>query len=1041
MHLTYLPDTRSLFLWGAADQPPPHLTSLCALGRADSARLVTARGRAETVIGWRLPLQDALPVLAGLGRAHERLLPASVMAWSLAAKLALELVARERMVPRLLAQGAQGDQDDQIEARMAVSLTAPDDAARVTRLAHALPTAAHAVALGGHAGAKRGRRRPRAAWAPATLLRAFLDDVADALVRAAAPASARRKPRGKKPQPWELRLVHALAGADACFPITGFQERSLADELSAWVAPALGRTDVLRACFRLEMPAGDAPAADAGDAPAADADETFLLRFLLQAPDDPGLLVPATDVWAAGARGLARLGRAFARPEESLLRALGAAARLFPPIGAVLHEPRPERVTLDPAAAWAFLSEGGPALAEAGFGVIVPAELTPAGERRLRLRMRLGPTSRSQVAGAVQGTSALGMEELVKFRWEAALGADKLSARELAALARRKEPLVRYRGQWVVVDPAVLHQIQRRLSARTGTMSRVEALAAALVGELHDGGLPMEVVPDGRLATLLERLRRAPAENTAAPRALRGSLRLYQARGLAWLRTMGELGLGACLADDMGLGKTIQVLALLLAQRETRGGAPGPCLLVAPTSVVGNWEREIERFAPSLPVVRHYGSERTRAESELAAAGAVVLTTYAILRRDAKLLAAVDWSTVVLDEAQSIKNATSATARVARRLRAAHRIALSGTPVENRLAELWSILEFLDPGLLGSLDGFRRTYAVPIERYGDEAAAARLRRLVSPFVLRRIKRDPAIIQDLPDKNEGTVVCTLTREQAALYQATVNEVMEDIEGTEGIERRGRVLALLTALKQICNHPAQYLSELGPLSGRSGKLERLTEMLAEALSAGDRALVFTQYREMGERLVSHLSAVLGEEVMFLHGGTPRARRDEMIRRFQEQDATGPRIFVLSLKAGGLGLNLTAASHVFHFDRWWNPAVEDQATDRAYRIGQTRMVQVHKLMCAGTVEEKIDALLARKRDLADRIIGAGEHWITELDDAALRELITLAPGAASGADDGASERGGSGPPALRKKRAKRAPRAERATARQRAARETRS
>lgn len=1028
MHLTYLPDTRSLFLWGASDQPPPRLTTLCALGRADSARLVTARGRAETVIGWRLPLENALPVLGALGREDERLLPASVMAWSLAAKLALELVARERMVPRLVAH------DDQIEARMAVSLAAPDDAARVSQLARALPAAAHAVALGGKVGqvAGRGRRHARAVWAPATLLRAFLDDVADTLVRAAAPASAHRRGRGKRP--WELRLVGALAGADACFPIAGFQERSLADELSAWVAPALGRTDVLRACFRLEMPAAD-PADDAED-------ETFLLRFLLQAPDDPGLLVPAAEVWAAGPRGLARLGRAFARPEESLLRALGAAARLFPPMTPVLHEPRPELVTLDPGAAWTFLSEGGPALAEAGFGVIVPAELTPAGERRLRIRMRLSPLGRSR---AMEGASGLALDQLVKFRWEAALGADKLSARDLAALARRKVPLVRFRGQWVAVDPAMLRQIQRRLAARSGTMSRVEALAAALVGELHDGDLPVEVVPDGLLAALIERLRRAPAEpaeNIEAPRGLRGTLRPYQARGLAWLRTMGELGLGACLADDMGLGKTIQVLALLLAQREARRTAPGPCLLVAPTSVVGNWEREIERFAPSLSVVRHYGGERTRSGRDLAVVGAVVLTTYAILRRDAKLLAAVDWSTVVLDEAQSIKNATSATARAARHLRAAHRIALSGTPVENRLAELWSILEFLDPGLLGSQERFRRTYAVPIERHGNEAAAARLRRLVSPFVLRRVKRDPAIVQDLPDKNESTVVCTLTREQAALYQATVDEIMERIAKAEGMERRGMVLALLTALKQICNHPAQYLSELGPLAGRSGKLERLTEMLAEALSAGDRALVFTQYREMGERLVTHLSAVLGEEVMFLHGGTPRARRDEMIRRFQEE-GTGPRIFVLSLKAGGLGLNLTAASHVFHFDRWWNPAVEDQATDRAYRIGQTRMVQVHKLMCAGTVEEKIDALLERKRDLADRIIGAGEHWITELDDDALRELITLAPGAASGADDGVPEHGGNGASAPGRQ-AKRAPRAKQATARRprpRAAREARS
>jgi len=354
----------------------------------------------------------------------------------------------------------------------------------------------------------------------------------------------------------------------------------------------------------------------------------------------------------------------------------------------------------------------------------------------------------------------------------------------------------------------------------------------------------------------------------------------------------------------------------------------------------------------------------------------------------------------VLDEAQNIKNSASATARAARSLRASERFALTGTPVENRLAELWSILEFANPGLLGSLETFRRDFAVPIERYGREAAAGRLRRIASPFILRRLKSDPAIIADLPPKHEMKVVCTLSREQATLYKAVVDEELRRIASTEGMERRGRVLALLTATKQICDHPALYLSESGPLAQRSGKLERLTEMLEEALAAGDKALIFTQYREMGERLVAHLRAALGREVAFLHGGTSKVARDELVRRFQE-DQLGPRLFVLSVKAGGTGLNLTAASHVFHYDRWWNPAVEDQATDRAYRIGQKRAVQVHKLMCAGSVEEKIDLLLEKKRDLAAKVVGAGEAWITELGGDELRELFTLSGRAVVAAD----------------------------------------
>jgi SNF2 family DNA or RNA helicase len=465
---------------------------------------------------------------------------------------------------------------------------------------------------------------------------------------------------------------------------------------------------------------------------------------------------------------------------------------------------------------------------------------------------------------------------------------------------------------------------------------------------------------------------------------------------------MGSLGLGACLADDMGLGKTMQLLAFLLRRKDEARRDARPALLVAPTSVVGNWEREVERFAPSLDVVRHYGASRAKSASEIPKKpGTLVVTTYGLLRRDAEFLSSIDWSVAALDEAQNIKNAASATARAARALRASHRFALTGTPVENRLAELWSILEFANPGLLGPLEAFRRDFALPIERYGNNEAAARLRRIVGPFILRRLKSDPTIIQDLPPKNEMKVVCTLTREQATLYKAVVDEELRRIESSDGIERRGRVLALLMFTKQICNHPAQYLGESGPLPSRSGKLARTTEMLEEAVAAGDKALVFTQFREMGDKLALHFSANLGCEIVFLHGGTPKKARDEMVRRFQEEPH-GPRIFVLSVKAGGTGLNLTAANHVFHFDRWWNPAVEDQATDRAYRIGQKRAVQVHKLVCAGTVEEKIDRLLDQKRDLASKVVGAGEQWITELDGRELRDLFALSEGTVADGDE---------------------------------------
>ncbi|MDH5491009.1 MAG: DEAD/DEAH box helicase [Myxococcales bacterium] len=982
MTLVFLPDRRSFLLWGD-DCAPACLVSVAQRGTPDEAELVTPAKRAR-VAGTSLPLLDTAAALAVVPVHEVPRLAGSVAAWTLASKLALDLVGRERVVPTIVQHGGR------LVARWGAALSSTEDAAQVGALARSMPPAAYAVP------APAGKRRE--VWAPEALLRAFLDAMVDAMVRAAhgesqLPGARSRGNKGRRKRgdddftPWEQRWQAALTSSDGTFEAEGFAERTVANDLGSWSEPALGARDRLRACFRLELPEAD------GD--------PFALRFLLQSPDDPSLLITAAEAWSTKGRSLAKLGRAFRDPQESLLQALGRAARVFAPLTAALSEPRPERLDLNPAAAWQFLSEGAQLLADAGFGVIVPAELTAAGQRRLRLRMRV--TGGAKVAGAVSGAAGLGLDELLHFEWEAALGDQALTARELKLLAKHKAPLVRHRGQWVAIDPRELAELGRRLSERSGTIGAREAIVAALAGETRRGDTTVAVTVDGTFGELISRLRDGAGQEARPPNGFVGTLRPYQARGLAWLRTMGTLGLGACLADDMGLGKTIQLLAFLLHQESgARPRSAGPALLVAPTSVLGNWEREAARFAPGLSVVRHYGADRARKPEEISReAGTMVVTSYGLLRRDVDLLSAVPWSTIALDEAQNIKNSASATAKAARALPAQRRFALTGTPVENRLAELWSIFEFANPGLLGPLEQFRREFAVPIERYGNDEAAARLRQIASPFLLRRLKSDPAIIQDLPPKNEMKVVCTLTREQATLYQAVVDEEMRRIESADGIERRGRVLALLMFLKQICNHPAQYLSEPGPLARRSGKLDRTVEMLEEAIAEGDKALVFTQFREMGDRLVNHLGQRLGVEVVFLHGGTPRKTRDEMVRRFQEEPH-GPGVFVLSVKAGGTGLNLTAANHVFHFDRWWNPAVEDQATDRAYRIGQNRSVQVHKLVCAGTVEEKIDRMLEQKRDLARRVIGAGEKWITELGNDELRDLFALSTDVAVDVDD---------------------------------------
>jgi hypothetical protein len=993
MPLVYLPDAEALFHWEPEPGPPPRLLSDLPQA-AWTAELVTPAGR-RAVPGIKLPLLESATRLAILPTTELNALPDSTAIWALASKLALELVAHERIVPTIVRHSAR------IEARWAGALSGSEDATRLTALADSMPRAAHAVPA--------ASPNPLAVWAPDALLRAYIDAVVDALVRTS--QGAPQLTASSLTQPWNERWRAALAGPTRAFETQGLTERSLVDDLAHWSEPALGARDRLRACFRLDLPAGD--------------HEAFQLSFLLQAPDDPSLLVTASDVWRSRGRSLERLGRAFRDPQESLLASLGNAARLYPPLCAALEQAKPEAIALDPAAAWDFLGRGASILSDAGFGVIVPSELTAAGQRRLRLRMRVG--NATKLAGAVAGTAGLGLDELLNVDWQAVIGDTALSPRELAALAKHKAPLVRFRGVWVALDPSELGEIQARLHAAPGRMPVREAVQAALAGETRSGGLNVAVSAVGSFAELLERLRSGSAGDLRAPRGLRARLRPYQERGLAWLGTMSALGLGACLADDMGLGKTIQLLAFLLRRAEEFGNDPRPALLIAPTSVIGNWEREIERFAPSLQLIPHYGTTRRRDPSGFPLqAGSLALATYGVLRRDAELLAQVDWSVVALDEAQNIKNAASATARAACALRASHRFALTGTPVENRLAELWSILEFANPGLLGPLATFRREFAVPIERYRNAEAARRLRRIVGPFILRRQKSDPAVIQDLPAKHEMKVLCTLTREQATLYRAVVDEELRGIAEAAGIERRGRVLALLLRTKQICNHPAQYLAERGPLAGRSGKLARLREMLEEALAAGDKALVFSQFRVMGEHLRSYLSAALGCEVAFLHGGTPKSARDDMVRRFQDE-AHGPRVFILSLKAGGTGLNLTAANHVFHFDRWWNPAVEDQATDRAYRIGQARAVQVHKLVCAGTVEDKIDRLLEQKRELAQQVVGSGERWITELSSDDLRALFALADGAVGLSDDPETDSSAASEPALaggrKQKRSRRA------------------
>lgn len=734
-----------------------------------------------------------------------------------------------------------------------------------------------------------------------------------------------------------------------------------ANPLSKGVGP-VATPGFFRLCLRIEEPERE--------------NKPWRVVHLLQRRDDPSLLIDASSAWE--------------EHRYEFLTALSRAKTIVSQIEPSLRKGMslPWGFELDTAEIYEFLLLTVPQLDAADIGVIVPAWWVGKQEKS-RVSLKAHASQLAIHAGTLTADSLLEVE------WKAILGDQELTVRELEKLAEIKAPLVRMRGQWVHLDEAQIRAALRRLKNRAANRLTVgDVVRMSLVGKT-DSALPAEISADGAVGELLEQLQGSSAfEELHVPPGLNATLRPYQLRGYSWLRFLSQWGLGACLADDMGLGKTIQALALVL--RDWNKDGHRPVLLVCPTSVIGNWTREAQRFTPELPLLVHHGSDRVRGAKFVRDVEdqAIVITSYALLQRDLSLFTDMRWRGIILDEAQNIKNPESKQHRASRALKAGYRLALTGTPLENHIGDLWAIMEFLNPGMLGSQASFKSEYFLPVQALNDADAAERLKAATAPFILRRLKTDPTVIADLPRKQEMKVFCTLTREQASLYAAVLNEFDNRIDDFSGIQRRGMILALISKLKQICNHPAQFAGDNSILKERSGKLTRLEEMLEEVLDVGDRALIFTQYAQMGALIRQDLTARFGGEVLYLHGEVPKQKRDEMVERFQS--SAGPPLFVLSLKAGGSGLNLTAANHVFHFDRWWNPAVENQATDRAFRIGQSKHVQVHKFICAGTLEEKIDKLIESKRAITEQVVGSGESWLTELSSSQLHDLLALAPDA---------------------------------------------
>lgn len=930
LHASWIPGGR-LFFWTTdndivlvADNELPGLSRVEGIVGFQSLAVPNQTVKRKRTRGVEMHITHALPVLATVQNSDN--VSASIHCWSAATKFALKLAAAQRVIPSVF----NG------EARWRALLTAKEDRELFEAIVRAFPVVSRIIPS-----------KPRGdvlLFEARTVVSRYLDGVVDALYR------QDQYPGASKG--WALEFANALKGEVPTFAPRDARFQGVAEQLSGWSATTT--VAALTVGFELSLPN-------------ADSEGAFPLTLWIHPADNPDHAVPMKEAWTAGAT-LNIQGRDYLHPAHHALRGHARASRLYSPLRRCLKGKEPRDLLLTSAETYQFLTKGLDDLTQAGFEVQLPPEFSKAGQQRLLARMRFVCPDEENM----DLTSAL------DFRWEVSLGDQILEGSEFQELVSRGEPIVQYRGQWVFLDPNEIERLPDGMD-KENRLPASQALRAILTGQYR--GVP--VLADKRLALVVEALKSPPLYDP--PKGLVAELRPYQIEGYSWLSVLGDLGLGACLADDMGLGKTIQVIAYFLRRHEK---IRRPKLVVCPTSVLGNWSRELSKFAPSITQLRYHGSRRDKGRLEEVD---VVLTTYGLMVRDWDDLAEIDWDVLVLDEAQNIKNPDAQRARAARTLIAKHRIALSGTPVENKLDELWSLMEFLIPGLFGTRHGFRRNIAVPIERFGDKNVADRLKQGIAPFLLRRVKTDSNVISDLPEKIERLEYTPLTKEQADLYEKVMQQSFQRIENANDVERRGHVLAMLTALKQICNHPDHYTDGDGPLRGRSGKLKRVEDILDHVMARNERVLIFTQYRAMGTRLQRYFEQRFQQKLPFLHGGTPAQQREEMVARFQEDETAAPILFV-SLRAGGTGLNLTRATHVIHYDRWWNPAVEDQATDRAYRIGQDRNVSVYKMVCQGTLEERIDELLEQKRALAENVVGSGERWVTELDDESLRNLVSL-------------------------------------------------
>lgn len=847
-------------------------------------------------------------------------------------------------------------------------------------------------------------------WHKSYLISQFLDNAGDVLIRSALKKfrsftdfygeEIRKDQLHERNLKWEYKFLRAIISKNRGFPIVHFHESIIPDIIQNWAK-----------IFQADIQGGDIsfvfelqyPEKEEGNWP---------LLFSIESNSQSYIL---DNIWKSEDTLKEIISNNLDAPQdffEYVIRTIGNASKIFSPIERALDEKYPHSIDLNPSEVMDFMRTPKDLLIQSGFRVKIPSVFERGGTQRLSARMVI----RSGAIKKERGTSSkppsmFNVDSMLDFQWQASLKGDNLTEGEITQLLQSEEPLVNWRGEWILVDQSDIRGFQNLFGKESSAQQRsyIDALKLGLAGkvEIEETGNTYDVVVEGDFAEIINQLQSIESfHSIPQPQSFHGELRPYQKDALTWMGNMTQYGFGLCLADDMGLGKTVQVIAFLLYRKKTYPKIKRSTLIICPTSVLFNWKKEINKFGPKLEVMLHHGSDRIKDASgikSLTKPHKIILTTFATLRNDIEFLETIPFDGVIVDEIQNIKNYNSQQTKAVKIMQATYRIGLSGTPIENRLMELWTIFDFLNPGLLDSRGLFQKDYVIPIERFQDKDAINRLKAIIDPFILRRVKSDKSIIKDLPEKQESKIYVNLTDEQKNLYRNISESTLQTLASdADQRKKRGLVLGLLTKLKQICNHPLQYQKkDIPPLldtdsirefASYSQKMERLLEMTEEIVGRGEKILIFTQFTQMGDLIVAMLNRYFDATTLYFHGGVPEKKRRKIIEKFQSEDLTHP-ILVLSLRAGGTGLNLTQATTVFHYDRWWNPAVEDQATDRAYRIGQTEIVNVYKFVTVGTIEEKIDALLEEKRDLADQIVASsGESWISDLSEEKLKDLILL-------------------------------------------------